>query len=502
MMPLPKSFGTPNRQCKLPRPILNQTKKQNAGLGIYAGGWTLARNPALRKERNQFWLVGQLRESRSAFCLRSFEFGQGVDRAGVRSIESKSMSAATTSNRLNGTARTEATNAESRMPNGIQGLNSDFASGTNASNEPDREWTNREIVDDAFNRGALGNAITPERLFIECRFRGLSDREVKTVLMEHEAVGFGDEGFKAAVSGDGQYFIQRIAAGDIENASMRELLAESADEIKQPKQDAPRLDIADAIRSRGIEISEQEAVVLEACHNVSKYFKSGGKIAVQSLKRVLVNYHREQFERRSDTSRAIERLVARKVLRKANNCIGLLEPLKPSPNVSRSQYARLADEIELEQVLVACDNCMPVGFKRRNVAQRKAVACLMEARHDITRKEVNRRIGKLIEAGILETAISKGASALRLTVEASSVMRAKASELTAARSYPDSDLIESTRGPESFNRSHDGNSSHIEAGRKGTSRNGTPAKSTAPRTDSKSIIQLLIQAIRLVERRA
>ena len=43
----------------------------------------------------------RLKESKSAFCLRSSEFGQGVDRAGVRSIERKSMSTAT----LNGTSK-------------------------------------------------------------------------------------------------------------------------------------------------------------------------------------------------------------------------------------------------------------------------------------------------------------------------------------------------------------------------------------------------------------
>lgn len=395
------------------------------------------------------------------------------------------MSTATT-NRLNGTSharpnRTDGEPAESKIPNGIL--------------EPDREWTNREIVDDAFNRGALGNAITPERLFIESRFRGLTDREVKVVLMEHEAVGFGDEGFKAAVSGDGQYFIQRIAAGDIENASMRELLSECADEIETPKAVRQNFQVADELRAKGIELNEREAVLLQTCHTMSKGFRSGTAILTSSLKRVLVNYHPEHFERRSQVSSVLSSLACRKVIGIGGNQVRLRDPLKQPVKRSPSKWARLTDDAELELILIACSDCMPCGFKRRNVAQRGAVRCLMEARHHITRKEVNRRIRILIEAGVLETTISKGAEALRLTVEASSVMRAKASELTAAEP-------KGIAKDETLNRYDDRNGCHIEAGRKDVTTNHTPAKSTAPRTDSKSIIQLLIQAIRLVERRA
>ena len=63
-------------------------ENQNAGFGIYGSGEETMRGRLHHR-------LESLRKSKSAFCLRSKELRQDVDRAGVRSIESKSMSTTT-----------------------------------------------------------------------------------------------------------------------------------------------------------------------------------------------------------------------------------------------------------------------------------------------------------------------------------------------------------------------------------------------------------------------
>lgn len=306
--------------------------------------------------------------------------------------------------------------------------------------QPDREWTNAEIVADAFDRVALGFVTTPAWLFNECRFRGLTDDEIREVLMQHEAIAFGDEGYKAAVSGDGQYYIERnIGSG--ENASMRELLNESADEIETPTAVRKNFRIADELRAKGIELAEREAVLLQVCHTISKGFRNGEPIPVGWLKRIAVNYHPEHFERRSQVSSVLEAMASRKVISNRNHQVRLGSSLDETTQPAPSKWSSLTDDSELQAVLVACSDCMPVGFVNRNVAQTNAVRCLVQARHNISRKAATRRIRKLIEAGILESTVSKGAEALRLTVDASGRMTgeptpAKTSESSDCTSPP------------------------------------------------------------------
>lgn len=300
---------------------------------------------------------------------------------------------------------------------------------TSSEASPTREQTVRKLMNEAFEAVATDfNCLLPE-LLTETRRRGVTDEEVRHEISEDETClaqqcGTEDCEFQCWRNARGVGYIARTNGTSQSLASIGELFGELKPERETSSHDL----VSDRLRDRGEQLTELEAIILDACQTLHRKFRHGETVSTKQAQRVVMKYH-------PGMATCAEFKAAVAGLSKRRLC--LLEPEgfrlvnhfgAPQEPLSQSRFAALTREDRLIQVLIACDHCVGVGFDTaQNVSQRSAVAALCRARHGLSNFEFKKRIKLLKDTSILEEVTSKGAAAFRLTIEACVRMRARKS---------------------------------------------------------------------------
>lgn len=175
------------------------------------------------------------------------------------------------------------------------------------------------------------------------------------------------------------------------------------------------------LTERGIGLTEQESLILDAAQTLQKKFQHGAAVKLQTVRRVVMQFHRGAMD-----SPKFRIIVASMVTD------GLCEIDGPelrlacqAKETKPSRLSRLTTDKMQQDFLQACHDCCGTGFRARNVSAVAAVQALISARFGIQKNDISKLSRALQNADILEVVPSNGSTAYRLTASAERTVNAK-----------------------------------------------------------------------------